>query len=70
MKAGEYFPDDRTGECGATQGSVLGPLLLMMYTYPLSSIITSFSIVNHHLYADKMQVCFSITLETAGHAVS
>ena len=48
-----------TISCGFPQGSVLGPVLLFLYTAPLSDVMDSHSVL-HHSFADDTQLQKSI----------
>ena len=70
VKIGNTLSDSRNLNFGVPQGSVLGPILFTLYTYPLSKIISSYNLVKHHLYADDTQIYIDLTTDNAPSAIS
>ena len=56
VKVDESLSKSTKLECGIPQGSVLVPVLVSLYTAPLSKIIGTYSNVKHLLYADDTQI--------------
>lgn len=64
VKIKDALSSERNLLYGVPQGSVLGPVLFTMYTAPLSKIISAFSSLSHHLYADDTQIYLDLTPNT------
>ena len=58
VKCNDCFASLHTSLYGVPQGSVLGPLLTIMYTTPLTTLISSLSLYDH-LYTDDTQLFLS-----------
>ena len=58
-----YKSSLRSLDPGVPQGSVLGPLLYVLYTSPVADIIKSHDL-QYHFYADDPQLRLCITFKT------
>lgn len=64
VKIQDTLSSERSLPFGVPQGSVLGPVLFTLYTTPLSNIISTFTSLRHHLYADDTQIYVNLSPET------
>ena len=60
VKIHDYISEAVYISFGLPQGSVLGPIIVTLYTAPLSHVIAEHD-VEHHLYADDTQIYISLS---------
>ena len=61
VKTGSFISITKLIFTGVPQGSVIGPLLFLIYIVPLTNIIKSYSPIHYHLYADDILLYTSLS---------
>ena len=56
VATGQFISHTVPLSCGVPQGSVLGPMLFSLYMLPLGQIISQYSGISYHFYADDIQL--------------
>ena len=69
VKVGSTLSHPAALQYGVPQGSVLGSILFLLYTNPISSIIQSHSSINYNFYADDTQLCISLSPANFSHCI-
>ena len=68
VKVGSILSDAKTLLFGVCQGSVLGPILISLYTTALSKVIQNHPGIGFHFYADDTQLFVHLTHKNVVHA--